>query len=166
MFFYYICIVNIKAVYQILTFYHSTFRWLVLLSLFYSIFRSYRGYIKKSTFTKDENRVLYWTLAVMHIQLIVGLIFYTQSHITSYFWNNYLKTLRNPDSYFFFSLIHSSLMLVAAAMITIGATIAKTRHTDHEKFKTILVWFTIAFVIIFIAIPWPFSPLVSRPYFR
>jgi cbb3-type cytochrome oxidase subunit 3 len=29
-----------------------------------------------------------------------------------------------------------------------------------------LVWFTIALIIIFIAIPWPFSPFANRPYFR
>ena len=66
----------------------------------------------------------------------------------------------------FLGLIHSSLMLIAIVLITIGSAISKRKQTDTEKFKTMLVWFSVAFIIIFVAIPWPFSPLASRPYFR
>jgi len=38
--------------------------------------------------------------------------------------------------------------------------------TDLTKHKTILIWFLLALFIIVLNIPWPFSPLVSRPYLR
>ena len=63
-------------------------------------------------------------------------------------------------------MIHSSLMLTAIVLITIGSAKAKRKPTDQEKFKTMLVWFSIALLIIFIAIPWPFSPFANRPYYR
>jgi len=57
-------------------------------------------------------------------------------------------------------------MLTAIVIITIGSALAKRKKTDKEKFKTMLVWFSAALLIIFIAIPWPFSPLANRPYIR
>jgi len=50
-------------------------------------------------------------------------------------------------------------MLVAITVITIGSALAKIKPTVKEKFKTILIWFTVALLIIFMAITWPFFPL-------
>jgi hypothetical protein len=57
-------------------------------------------------------------------------------------------------------------MFVAIVLITIGSAKAKRKSNDTQKFKTMLIWFSIALLIIFIAIPWPFSPLANRPYIR
>jgi MFS-type transporter involved in bile tolerance (Atg22 family) len=66
----------------------------------------------------------------------------------------------------FFRFVHISLMVISVVLITIGSAKAKRATTDRLKFKTILIWFSIALLIILIAIPWPFSPLASRPFFR
>jgi len=66
----------------------------------------------------------------------------------------------------FFGLIHILLMLIAIILITIGSAIAKRKTSDVEKFKTILIYYSISLLIIFIAIPWPFSPLAHRPFLR
>jgi hypothetical protein len=57
-------------------------------------------------------------------------------------------------------------MIMAIIIITIGSALAKRKSSDKEKFKTMGLWFSIALIIIFIAIPWPFSPFANRPYFR
>ena len=123
--------------YQSLTFFHSMIRWLVLVSLLYSIFSAYKGYISPLKFTKLDNTVRHWTATFAHIQLVIGIVLYTQSP-----------------------------MFLAIIFITIGSALAKRKQTDKEKFKTMLVWFSTALLIILIAIPWPFSPLANRPYFR
>ncbi len=151
--------------YQTLTFYHSIFRWLVLASLLYSIYRAYKGYNSKAVFTKTDNAVRHWTATIAHIQLVIGIILYSQSPIIKYFWNNFKDAVQNLDTVFF-GLIHIALMLTAIILITIGSALSKRKNTDNEKFKTMLVWFSISLIIIFIAIPWPFSPLANRPYFR
>jgi hypothetical protein len=43
---------------------------------------------------------------------------------------------------------------------------SKRKPGDREKFKTMAIWFSIALFIIFLSIPWPFSPFTSRPYLR
>ncbi|MEG0761021.1 hypothetical protein [Chryseobacterium sp.] len=151
--------------YQTLTFLHSTFRWLVLLSLLYSIFIAYKGYFSNKEFTKTDDFVRYSTATIAHIQLILGITLYSQSPIIKYFWNNFNEAKESFDL-LFFGLIHIFLMLFSIILITIGSSISKRKTTDKEKFKTMLVYFIIALVIIFVAIPWPFSPLANRPYFR
>lgn len=151
--------------YQTITFYHSIFRWLVLASLFYSIFRAYKGYTSNCSFSKTDNTVRHWTATIAHIQLIIGIILYTQSPIIKYFWQNFKEAIKNLDTVYF-GLVHIILMLTAIVFVTIGSALSKRKTTDKEKFKTMLIWYSVSLIIIFIAIPWPFSPLANRPYFR
>ena len=151
--------------YSILLILHSLTRWLVLVFLVYSIYRAFVGYANNKTFSKTDNAFRHWTATVAHIQLMIGMILYTQSPIVKYFWNETEIGLQNLDLTFF-GLIHLILMLTAIVVLTIGSAKAKRKPTDKEKFKTMLVWFSIALLIIFIAIPWTFSPLSSRPSFR
>jgi hypothetical protein len=140
-------------------------RWLVLASLLYAIYRAYKGYTSNTQFSKTDNATRHWTATISHIQLVIGITLYTQSPIIKYFWNNFNEAIRNLDTAFF-GLLHIILMLTAIILITIGSALSKRKITDKEKFKTMLVWFSISLIIIFIAIPWPFSPLANRPYFR
>ncbi len=151
--------------YQTLTFYHSISRWFVLVSLIYVIYRSYRGYVSNAAFSKTDNALRHWTATIAHIQLILGIMLYTQSPVIKYFWNNFKNAIHNWETAFF-ALLHIFLMLTAIVLITIGSAKAKRMTTDKGKFKTLLLWFSVSLIIIFIAIPWPFSPLASRPYFR
>lgn len=151
--------------YQTLTFLHSTVRWFVLLSLLYSIFIAYRGYVNKTSFTRADNLIRHWTATIAHVQLMLGIILYTQSPLVKYFWKNTGETI-NDLEFLFFGLIHIVLMLTAIIVLTIGSASAKRRAEDRQKFKTMLLYFSAALLIIIIAIPWPFSPLAHRPFFR
>ncbi|MFC3157604.1 hypothetical protein SAMN05443633_10960 [Chryseobacterium arachidis] len=151
--------------YQTLTFLHSTFLWLVLLSLIFSIFRAYKGYFSNKEFSKTDNSVRHWTATIAHIQLVLGITLYSQSPIIKYFWNNFDEAKKSFDL-LFFGLIHIFLMLFSIILITIGSSVSKRKITGKDKFKTMLIYYAIALIIIFIAIPWPFSPLANRPYFR
>lgn len=148
-----------------LLFVHSLFRWLVLTSLLYAIFRAYKGYTTNAVFTKADNSARHWTATIAHLQLTIGIILYIKSPVVSYFWSNFNDAISHIDTAFF-GLLHILLMLVSVIILTIGSALAKRRLTDHEKFRTMLIWFSIALFIIFIAIPWPFSPLANRPYLR
>ena len=151
--------------YPILISLHNTIRWLVLASLLVALYKAYTGYVSNSAFTKTDNAVRHWTATIAHIQLMVGMVLYFQSPVVSHFLVNFSEQINNLHLAFF-GLIHSSLMLSAIVLITIGSAKAKRNATDSEKFKTMLIWFAVALLVIFIAIPWPFSPFASRPYFR
>lgn len=129
---------------------HSWIRWLVLLSLTTSIIDAALGLQKDRPFTRRDNALRHWTATIAHIQLLVGMIVY----------------IKSPFLGTFFKYIHITCMMTSIIFITLGSSLAKRRSADKEKFRTILTWFSIALIIIFIAIPWPFSPLASRPLIR
>ncbi len=150
--------------YPTLLFLHSIFRWLVLLSLIYALARAIQGYRSERVFTKTDDSVRHWTATIAHVQLLIGIILYTQSPLVSYYFGTSRKeALAEP---FFFSIIHIALMLLAVVGITLGSSMAKRKPTANGKFLTQIVWFSLALLLIFVAIPWPFSPLATRPYFR
>lgn len=151
--------------YQLLTFYHNAMRWLVLASLLLALYRAYHGYLSKSVFSKLDDAIRHWAATIAHIQLMIGMVLYFQSPLIKYFFGNFKTAVKSFDM-MFFGLIHSSFMLISIVLITIGSAAAKRKETDQDKFKTMMIWFTIALLLICIAIPWPFSPLSNRPYFR
>ena len=142
---------------------HSLLRWLVLGSLLYAIYTAFRGVLKIQPFTAKANAVRHWTATIAHVQLLVGMTVYLQSPVVK-------ATIATVDPLFaehaFFKYVHISLMIIAIVLITIGSAKAKRVSGDQQKYTTILKWFIAALVIILIAIPWPFSPLAHRPYFR
>jgi hypothetical protein len=144
---------------------HSLFRWLVLGTLIVSIYRAYIGFSNNKTFSKIDNSLRHWTATTAHIQLIIGIILYTKSPLIKYFWGNFNATIHVWEVSFF-GIVHSLLMITSVVLVTIGSALAKRKKTDREQYKTMLIWFSIALLIVFIAIPWSFSPLANRPYFR
>lgn len=144
---------------------HSLMRWLVLASLVYAIYISIMGYTKRWHFMKSHNSVRHWTATIAHLQLILGILLYTKSIIVKAFFSGLVDSSNRLESVFF-GIIHISFMITAIILITIGSAKAKRKTESTEKFKTMLVWYAIALLIILLAIPWPFSPLANRPYIR
>lgn len=151
--------------YQTLTFYHSITRWILLAGLITVIITSCQGYRRNKTYSATDNAIKHWTATIAHIQLIIGILLYSKSPVIKYFWNHFSQAISDLNTAFF-ALIHIVMMLSAIVLITIGSALAKRKPNDKSKFATQLLWFSIALLIILIAIPWPFSPLASRPYFR
>jgi hypothetical protein len=152
-------------VYTALLIAHSIIRWLVVVSLLIAIIRTYRALTTNAPFTATDNAIRHWTATFTHIQLMVGYALYFISPLIKAFYANKQQGLHN-GTLTFFSVIHLLLMTTAIVIITIGSARAKRQSTDHAKHKTMLTWFTAGFAIIFIAIPWPFSPLTQRPWLR
>lgn len=152
--------------YTILLSVHSLIRWFVLATLLFALFRAYRGLLTNKPFTRFDNTIRHTTATISHIQLVVGLGLYFISPIIQYFLHNYKESVSQRATRFF-GMEHILMMLIAIVLISIGSVNAKRKPNDQQKFKTIAIWFSIALLIIFVSIPWPFSPFSpNRPYFR
>jgi hypothetical protein len=151
--------------YSIALILHSLTRWLVLISLILAVWMSFRGLKAKRSFTKNDNLIRIITVSAVHLQWSLGVILYFTSPITGYFIKNFSEAVHIRDMRFF-GMEHITMMVIAVSMITHGSTQAKKKKEDAEKFKAMTIWFTIALVIIFLSIPWPFSPFTARPYYR
>jgi predicted membrane channel-forming protein YqfA (hemolysin III family) len=144
---------------------HSLVRWLVLISLLVAIVRAYQGWLNNQPFTKRDNNIRTMAVTTAHIQLVLGICLYAISPVVRYFLN-YFKEAVHQREIRFFGMEHVTMMVIAIVLLTIGSAKAKRKKTDNQKFRTMAIWFTIALVIIFLSIPWHFSPFTSRPYFR
>lgn len=151
--------------YTYLIVFHSLFRWLVLGSLLFAIYRAFKGLRSGSSFSKTDNAVRHWTATIAHIQLAIGITLYIKSPVVQYFLHHFDEASKQVELWFF-GVIHFLMMFVAVVIITIGSAMAKRKKLPQEQYRTMLVWFTVGLLIILLAIPWPFSPLASRPLWR
>lgn len=142
---------------------HSLGRWAVLAGLLLGLFRAYRGWLGQQPFTPFDDTVRHTSATVAHGQLVLGYTLYFTSPLVASF---HLRAAKHAPTTLFFGLQHVALMTVAIVVLTIGSALAKRRATDPAKFRTMALWFTAALLLILVAIPWPFSPWASRPYFR
>jgi hypothetical protein len=126
---------------------------------------AYRGYFTERKFNSKDDFFRHFTATLSHIQLVIGMFLYTKSPLVKHFFVHFKDQIHDFHT-LFFGVIHVLLMLTAVVIVTIGSALAKRDRTDKDKYRTMLLWFLAAFITIMIAIPWPFSPIASRPYFR
>lgn len=149
-----------ETLYKILASSHSGWRWIVLILLVAAIVNSFRGWKKASTFEKKDKKLATFAMIAFHLQWTFGMILYFISPKVAFvegFTKNAL--LR------FYSMEHIAAMTIAFVLITIGSSKAKKAGEDAKKFKTIFVFYTIAFVIILASIPWPFREALGGKWF-
>lgn len=144
---------------------HSLIRWVVIISIITAIVRSFIGWKGNKAFTPNDNKLRLLTVTATHIQAIIGAILYIISPLISYFLHNFSEAVGQRQVRFF-GMEHSSMMLLSVVLLTIGSAKAKRKTTDAEKFRTMAIWFTIAFLVMLSSIPWWFSPLTARPMLR
>lgn len=140
---------------------HSSFRYVVLALIVGAVINSIIGITSKKPFTSTSKRLALFALIFSHLQLLGGLILY-------FIGPRGLKSLLHVEGVMsdsvarFFAVEHISMMIIAIALITIGYVKAKNKTVDRAKFMTILSYYGIALVIIFIMIPWPFLKEFGR----
>ncbi|MFB6454961.1 hypothetical protein ACE38W_06790 [Chitinophaga sp. Hz27] len=151
--------------YPVLLSIHSLIRWVVVVSMALSLITAWQGMRSNRSFTARDVLLRRVTVASVHIQLVLGLWLYFISPVVHYFLANF-STAVHMREIRFFGMEHITMMMTSVVLITIGASKSRRKATDKEKFRTIAIWYSIAFIIMFFSIPWAFSPLTHRPFFR
>lgn len=144
---------------------HSLLRWLFLAVMIFALVRAYSGWFGKKPYEKLDNSLRLGTASLAHVQLLFGIWLFLTSPLMEVFMNNFKEAMKEKELRFF-GMEHNVMMILAIVLLTIGSAKAKRKTTDLEKYKTTAIWFSIALLIILVSIPWPFSPLAERPYFR
>jgi len=142
---------------------HSLLRYVLLLLLLIVIYKSFTGKGKRP-FTDVDKRLGTLTVLTAHFQLLIGLGLFFLKDWHSQF-SNMANVMSNPVLRFF-AVEHMVGMLIAILLLTIGNAKAKRAASDDKKFSLLAWFFTIALVIIFISIPWPFrGEFISHGWF-
>ncbi len=150
--------------YNILFHSHKGFFYLFFGLLIVLLLKSIYAFLFHKNYTRFDEILKTITVSIGHLQLLVGIILYFTSPITKYFFQHFSEAVHQKE-FLFFGLIHIVFMLTGIILLTIGSVKIKQQLTNRDKLKTLLIWFGISFIIIFLAIPWPFSPYVSRLIF-
>jgi Na+/H+ antiporter NhaC len=144
---------------------HNLLRWVILILLLVSIYKSYTGFSTKKQFDAGDKKVWLFTMIASHITLLLGL--FQWGHGSLGFFNMpdmpFGDIMKNPTTRFFI-VEHPVLMIIAIVFITLGHGMAKKSIDDTTKYRKAFRYFLIALILILVAVPWPFRE-VARPWF-
>jgi hypothetical protein len=141
-------------IYSLLLHIHSGLRWLVLFFILAVIIGSAYKLFSKSGSGKCCQSMNRFALTFTHLQFLLGLIMYFFSPKVVF------EAASMKDSLLRFFLVeHIGLMVVAVALVTIGYFKAKKAPDERKKHKTLIIFYSIALLLILSAIPWPFRGL-------
>jgi hypothetical protein len=143
---------------------HSVARWVVILFALIVIIRGLTGWFGKRRFNAADNRYSLFYTVTFDIQLLLGLILYFTKGWAGVLAGDFAAAMRNSGTRFF-AVEHLVLMLIALAVAHIGRSVSKKGATDLSKHRRAVLWYTVSFVLLIAAIPWPFMSY-GRPLLR
>lgn len=134
---------------------HSYLRWAVLILLIVSILKAFQGKSKGTTFNEKDGKFFLITMAVTHIQILLGISLYFMSAKVSGAMGIEGGMMKDAVARFW-GMEHIAGMLIAIIIITIGYSKSKKITDAAKRYKKIGMFYTLGLVIILVSIPWPF----------
>lgn len=142
---------------------HNLLRYVVVILLIISLVKSFSGWFGKKTFSKSDDKISLFLLIGSHLQLLIGLGLYFMSPIVEAALSDMANSMKEPQLRFW-AVEHISAMIIGILIITLGRIMSKKAKTDTIRFRRQAIYFLLAALLIFSAIPWPWSE-ISRPWF-
>jgi putative exporter of polyketide antibiotics len=136
---------------------HSYWAYLVVIILFAAVINALIGLLGKKEYGAKDFRVSLFTLIVSHIQLLLGLILYFVSPRFSD-WSELGGKVMSDSVSRLYLVEHPLINIIAIVLITIGYSKHKKKLTSSPKFKTILIFYTLALICFLSRIPWDVWP--------
>jgi hypothetical protein len=138
---------------------HSLLRYLVLILLLLVIVKSFMGFSGKKPLGAIDNVLGLTLFSVAHTQLLVGLLLYFFFSPLVHFSG---AAMKEPIIRYWTSE-HSIIMLAAITFITMARITSKKMKDDTAKHKRMLIFNTIALVLILMAIAMSKRGFFSMP---
>lgn len=133
---------------------HDTLRWLLLIGLLISLTKYLAGWLGNKPWKRADNLLGIAVTMLMDLQLITGLtLYFFLSPITQLALSDFGAAMKDPNLRFY-AVEHFLMMIIAVGLVHIGRLKSKSAKTDLGKFKAASIFFLIALMVIFAAIPW------------
>jgi uncharacterized membrane protein YozB (DUF420 family) len=146
--------------YQFFLSFHSGFRYIVFLLVLIAILIALAGWFGKKTYTNGNRKLNLFAMILVHIQILVGLVLYFISPNVRFGGG----VMKDPTARYW-TVEHISMMIIAMILITIGHSKSKKAVTPEGKHKAIAVFYSLAFVIIVVAIALMTKDSPGRTFF-
>ncbi|NBU35681.1 MAG: cytochrome B [Bacteroidetes bacterium] len=137
--------------YPILVHLHSGFRWVVLITLILAIIQAAGKLSGNHSFTDKDKKMPLFAFISSHIQLLVGLILYFISPKVIFSAEAMKSALSR-----FFLVEHTTMMILAIIVISVGYIMAKKVAPEKKAFSRIFWAYLVGLILILASIPWPF----------
>jgi hypothetical protein len=132
---------------------HSYWAYLVILILTLATFNALFKLLGKKEFNSNDLRISLFAVIVAHIQLLIGLILYFVSPLgMEIIKANGMGGLTSFARQV--AVEHPFVGILGIILITIGFSKHKKKLTAAKKFKTITIYYFIAWLLILSRIPW------------
>lgn len=149
--------------YEILISTHSIIRWIIILLAITVVFRSARAWLSNKTWSKTDSVSGLLFTTVLDFQFIIGIILYLfYSPVTKLAFQDFGAAMKN-SMLRFFTVEHLLLMLVAIVLAHLGKMKSSKAKENKKKHRVSFIYYLIAFILILLAIPWPFLSY-GRPW--
>jgi uncharacterized membrane protein len=122
---------------------HSLLRYFILIALVVVIIKAVIGLINKQPYGKWDNKLGLYLFIFTHMQLLAGLILYFVSPFVKFG----SETMSDKATRYW-TVEHITAMLIAVVLITLARSTSKRMSDDAGKHKRMLIFNTIALVII------------------
>lgn len=146
---------------------HSWLRWAVIITAVWTIIRAIRGLSGHKTYTAGDNKSSLFFMISMDLQFLIGILLYFIGGFEKNWAGSRISEMMSNSAERFFTLEHVFMMIIAWIIVHIGRSVVKKAGSDRAKHSKSLVYFLVAFILILLAIPWPFrTGLGFHPWLR
>jgi hypothetical protein len=137
---------------------HNLIRWAAFILTIVAAARAWQGWRNNRPWTRQDRRIGSYLTIAMDIQLLLGLaLYFLLSPLTRSAAQNVIQGAGAPVG--FFSLEHPLGMLLAVVFAHLGNMQPRRALKDKLKHRQAAIWFTLAFLLLVVLIPW------NRPLF-
>lgn len=144
---------------------HSWLRWAVLILGILAISGNYKGWKSSLPYLGINKQFNTFFIAALHTQLVLGfMLYFGVSPLMKNILADFGGSMKMAELRFW-SVEHMLGMIIGIAIAQIGSIKAKKQATDALKYKTFLIWFSIALALIVLMIPFGIWN-IERPLFR
>lgn len=136
-------------------FLHSYWAYLVVLVVSLATINAISGVLSKREYAPKDFRIALFALIVTHIQFVLGAILYFLSPLGFGSFSAAGMSAVMKDSVLrLYAVEHPMVMILTIVFITIGYSKHKKKLVSTPKFKTLAIFYTIAWVLMLSRIPW------------
>lgn len=144
---------------------HSYLRWIVLGFLLFGLIFIFIKKSKKALYTTKDYRLFKVIKNVFNLQFLVGILLLTQSPMVKAFWSQASQAVKWREIRFF-GLEHPFMMILGIILLNVFTDKTKEKIGSNNAFNYLFVNYLIIIFILFVSIPWSFSPFTARPNLR
>jgi hypothetical protein len=134
--------------------FHNAFRWLVLIGAVAAFAVAASGWSGRKSVTPALRRSSVVFTATMDVQLLLGLMLYFwASPITRMAFQDMAVAMKDHELRFF-TVEHTTYMLVAVILAHVGAVLSRKGKTDRAKYRGASVAYALSLLLMLAGIPW------------